>query len=139
MILKIKNRTYMENVYKKSFIFKASQYEEYQDGVCLRNGFVNCTIVAKILSSDTIEFALLDEVPPKINPRFWLPISGIEYDGDILQDRVQYGRLPKSFSWEDSNEPIVCNIFNNMHCIRFAMLSPLRIIEFLGNFEEIRG
>lgn len=128
----------MKNVYKKSFIFKAFRYEEYQGGRCLRSGFINCTIAAKVLSSDTIGFALLDEVPTKINSHFGLPIFGIEC-GDILQDRVQYGRIPGSFSWEDSNEPIVCNIFNNMHCIRFAMLSPLRIMEFFGEFEDIRG
>lgn len=128
----------MSNIYRKSFIFKAFQYEEYQDGICLRNGSINCTIVAKVLSSETIGFALLDDVPTRINPRFGLPIFGVER-GDILQDRLQYGRIPDSFSWDDPNEPIVCNIFNNMHCIRFAMLSPLRIIEFFGEFEEIRG
>lgn len=127
----------MANIYRKSFIFKASQYEEHRDGICLRKELINCTIVAKVLSSDTIGFILLDEVPTKINPRFSLPIFGVER-GDILQDRVQYGRIPDSFSWDDPNEPIVCNIFNDMHCIRFAMLSPLRIIEFLGEFEDIR-
>lgn len=125
----------MSMIYGKSFSFKAISYEEYQDGICLRNGFINCTIAAKILSKDTIGFTLLDEVPAKINPRFSLPVLGAE---DILQDRVQYGRLPQSLSWDDPNEPIVCNIFNNMHCIRFAMLSPLRIIEFIGEFVEIR-
>ena len=103
----------------------------------MRNGFLNCTIAAKVLNETTIGFALLNEVPTGINSRFGLPIFGIE-NGDILQDRVQSGRLPKSLSWEDPNEPIVCNILNSMHCIRFAMLSPLRIIEFFGEFEEIR-
>lgn len=126
----------MTNIYRKSFVFKAFQYEEYQDGMCLRNGFVDCTIVAKVLSSDTIGFVLCGEVPTRINLRFGLPIFGVGH-GDVLSDRVQYGRIPDSFCWDDSNEPIVCNIFNNMHCIRFAMLSPLRIIEFFGEFEEI--
>jgi len=127
----------MNTIYRKSFIFKALSYEEYRDGICMRNGFLNCTIAAKVLNETTIGFALLNEVPTGINSRFGLPIFGIE-NGDILQDRVQSGRLPKSLSWEDPNEPIVCNILNSMHCIRFAMLSPLRIIEFFGEFEEIR-
>ena len=57
-------------------------------------------------------------------------------DEDVLADRVQYGRLT-SIGLKDANEPIVCNIFNNMQCIRFAMTSPLRIIEFYGTFSSI--
>lgn len=80
---------------------------------------------------------LLDDVPSNLNTRFGLPIFGIQ-NGDILEDRIQYGRIPNSFSWNDSNEPLVCNIFNNMTCIRFAMLSPLRIVEFHGQFVDVR-
>lgn len=79
---------------------------------------------------------LQGKVPVRINARFGLPIFGSQY-GDILNDRIQYGRIPDSMSWYDPNEPVVCNIFNNMRCIRFAMMSPLRIVEFHGHFTDI--
>ena len=127
----------MGNIYKKAFIFDATRYEEYINGKCTRRGKINCTIAAKPITSDTLSIILMDDVPSEINSRFGLPIFGIER-GDVLADRVQYGRLPDSFSWDDPNEPLVCNIFNNMTCIRFAMMSPLRIIEFFGEFTDIR-
>lgn len=79
---------------------------------------------------------LQGELPVRINNSFRLPILGLQ-SGDILEDRVQYGRLPYSLSCPNSNEPIVCNIFSNMTYIRFAMMSPLRIVEFHGNFKNI--
>ena len=127
----------MISIYRKAFIFEASRYEEYINGTCTRRGTINCTIAAKPIRFDTLSVVLLDDVPMGINHRFGLPIFGIER-GDVLNDRIQYGRLPDSMSWDDPNEPLVCNIFNNMNCIRFAMMSPLRIIEFYGVFTDIR-
>lgn len=126
----------MNKIYKNNFIFKAERFEEYSNGVCLNKGEANTTIVAKVMDEHTIAMGLLDEIPIRINTRFGLPIFGIQ-QGDVLGDRIQYGRIPNSFSWDDSNEPIVCNIFNNMTCIRFAMLSPLRIIDFYGKFVDV--
>lgn len=126
----------MQQIYKKNFIFKADRFEEYSNGTCLNNGVTNTTIVAKVMDENTIAMGLLDDIPTRINKRFGLPIFGI-LQGDILEDRILYGRIPQSFCWDESNEPIVCNIFNNMTCIRFAMLSPLRIVDFYGRFVEI--
>ena len=98
---------------------------------------VNTTIVAKVMDESTIAMGLLDDVPSNLNTRFGLPIFGIQ-NGDVLEDRIQYGRIPDSFCWNDPNEPLVCNIFKNMTCIRFAMLSPLRIVEFQGHFVDIQ-
>lgn len=123
-------------IYKKSFIFAANRFEEYQDGKCTHRGSCNIQIVAKIINDKCIGMILQGETPVRINDRFGLPILGIKF-GDVLNDRVQYGRLPDSLKWPDSNEPIVCNIFNNMTCIRFGMLSPLRIVEFYGQFIDI--
>ena len=81
-------------------------------------------------------FHLEGDLPMHIKQDFGLPVFGIE-SGDILEDRIQYGRIPESFSWNDSTDPVVCNIFANKTCIRFAMMSPLRIVEFFGNFELI--
>lgn len=124
----------MERLYKKSFVFNAHRYEEYKDGMCLNQGRIDCKIVAEYQGFDTIIFKLEGDVPNRINKQFNLPITD---DDDILADRVQYGRLLTSHHWYDSNEPIVCNIMNTMQSIRFAMLSPLRMIEFIGRFEEI--
>lgn len=127
----------MLQVYKRNFMFKANRFEEYSNGICLDRGEINTTIAAKVMDENTIAMGLFDEVPSHINTRFGLPIFGMQ-QGDVLEDRIQYGRIPNSFSWDDPNEPIVCNIFNNMVCVRFAMLSPLRIIDFYGHFVEIQ-
>lgn len=129
--------TDMNKVYLKNFIFEAKSYEEYIDGVCISKGNCKTTIVSKLINHDCVAFGILDEVPVKIKTQFGLPVFGYA-GGDVLQDRIQYGRLPDSLSWSDSTEPIVCNIFNNLTCIRFATLSPLRIVEFYGNFIDIR-
>lgn len=148
----------MESIYQKSFVFKASRLEEYQSGRCVRQGAIECIInahkmffspynvlsvadynelEAKVAGMDIdggMSFTLSGTIPNGINLKFNLPI--IEED-DVLIDRVQYGRLTNR-AWRDSKEPVVCNIFNNMKCIRFAMTSPLRIIEFYGEFTEIK-
>lgn len=124
-------------IYKKSFVFEASRYEEFENGRCISRGECNATIIAKVLNDECIGMMLQGEVPVRINHRFGLPILGVQF-GDVLEDRVQYGRVPDSLSWPDSNEPVVCNIFDNMTCIRFAMMKPLRIIEFYGKFTDIR-
>lgn len=124
-------------IYKKSFVFEASSYEEYKEGRCIGKGPCKTTVIAKVLNDECIGMMLQGNVPVRINTKFGLPIFGIK-NGDVLEDRVQYGRLPDSMSWQDSNEPVVCNIFDNMTCIRFAMMSPLRIVEFYGRFTDIR-
>ena len=81
-------------------------------------------------------FHLEGALPMNIKRNFGLPVFGINR-GDILEDRIQYGRIPDNMSWSDPSEPVVCNIFSNKTCIRFAMMSPLRIVEFIGKFELI--
>ena len=148
----------MSSIYKKSFVFEAKRFEEYQNGKCVRQGTIECSIkahemffspydVTSMANYDELQskvggvdidggmtFSLSGNMPSGINTKFNLPI--IEED-DVLSDRVQYGRLTNR-AWRDNNEPVVCNIFNNMECIRFAMTSPLRIIEFFGEFTDIR-
>ena len=124
-------------IYKKSFIFEANRFEEYQDGRCISSGPCKTSVIAKVLNDECIGMMLKGDISVNINGQFGLPIFGSQY-GDVLIDRVQYGRIPESMSWHDSNEPVVCNIFNNMTCVRFAMMSPLRIVEFHGQFTDIR-
>lgn len=147
----------MESLYKKSFEFNANRFEEYQSGRCVSQGEIECTIkahemyfnsysVVSIANFRELEskvggmdidggmtFCLSGTIPTGINSHFNLPI--IE-DDDIQPDRIQYGRLTNR-AWKNPNEPVVCNIFNNMKCIRFAMTSPLRIIEFYGEFTDV--
>lgn len=124
-------------IYKKSFIFEANRFEEYQDGCCIGGGPCRTSVIAKVMNDECIGMMIQGDILVNINSRFGLPIFGSQY-GDVLNDRVQYGRIPDSMSWHDSNEPVVCNIFNNMTCIRFAMMSPLRIVELYGQFTDIR-
>ena len=118
----------MNRAYLKHFTFQASRYEEYVDGVCLSKGNCNTIVVSKPISHDCVAFNLVNEVPVKIWDHFELPVLGYA-GGDVLKDRIQYGRL-NTLKWHDPTEPIVCNIFNNMTCIRFATLSPLRTVNF---------
>lgn len=133
----LRHYSFMMRIYKKSFIFEATSFEEYQDGKCVNRGSCSITVVAKVLNDECIGMLIQGIFPVQINPKFGLPILGLQ-SGDVLDDRIQYGRIPDSMSWPDSNEPVVCNIFNNMNCIRFAMMSPLRIVEFYGQFTDLR-
>lgn len=127
----------MDNsIYCKSFAFQTSSFEVYQDGICLKRGSCDTRILAEPMNSECIAMMFQGNIPVKVNRRFGLPIFGAFF-GDVLEDRIQYGRLPDNMSWRDPNEPIVCNIFNNGTCIRFAMLSPLRIVDFYGEFTVI--
>jgi len=118
----------MRNVYCNPFVFMATRYEEYRDGQRVGQGPVSIKIISKVINNCAM-FHLEGNLPTRIKQDFGLPVFGIER-GDILEDRIQYGRIPDSFSWNDPTDPVVCNIFSNMTCIRFAMMSPLRIVEF---------
>ena len=124
----------MKSIYCTPFVFKASRYEEYQDGKCIGKGNVAIQIISKTKDNCAM-FHLEGELPIHIKRNFGIPIYGIKC-GDILEDRIQYGRLP-DLKWDDPTDPVVCNIFANKTCIRFALMNPLRIIEFFGDFELI--
>lgn len=132
----------MKNIYCTPFVFHAIRYEEYKDGECIGKGNVDIKIISKTITYTNAypyKFAMfhLDGcLTMDIKRSFGIPVFGIE-NGDILSDRIQYGRIPDSGSFPNPLDPVVCNIFANKTCIRFAMMSPLRIIEFYGNFELI--
>jgi len=126
----------MKDLYCMPFVFQATKYEVYQDGRCIDMGATDVQIISK--TKDDIAFFHLEGViPTDIKRNFAFPIYGIE-QGDILEDRIQYGRLPVDINhWPLPLDPPVCNIFSNKTCIRFALLSPLRIVEFYGYFDLI--
>lgn len=125
----------MRTIYRTPFVFQATRYEEYQDGRCISSGPTSVQIIS-MTREDCAMFHLEGEIPTRVKRNFGLPVFGI-MRGDILPDRIQYGRIPDSYSWSDPTDPVVCNIFANKTCIRFAMMSPLRIVEFYGYFEQI--
>lgn len=118
-------------IYGNSFVFHATRYEEWCDQRCTRKGNVDATITA-LVSGRSVHFRIEGNPQLQMDSAFVLPIT--DTDG-VLTDRVQYGRLPMYQPNNlSSSTPIVCNIFFNMTCIRFAMMAPLRIVEFYGNF-----
>lgn len=78
------------NIYKKSFIFKADRFEEYQDGYCINSGQCVIELIAKVINDNCISMLLRGSLPVRINNQFGLPIFGVN-SGDVLADRVQYG------------------------------------------------
>lgn len=118
-------------IYGNSFVFHATRYEEWCNQRCTRQGSVDATITAQV-SGRSVRFCIDGNPQIQVDSVFSLPMTDAD---DVLADRVQYGRLPM-FQPNNlsSSTPIVCNIFFNMTCIRFAMMAPLRIVEFYGSF-----
>lgn len=55
---------------------------------------------------------------------------------DLLEDRVQYGRLrPIDYVSGVVSTPIVCNIFPQTGILCLATPNPLRLVEFTGVFQ----
>jgi len=125
----------MKSIYLTPFVFRATRYEEYKEGICIGQQNVDIHIISKVINNCAM-FHLEGNMSMNMKRNFGLPVFGVE-SGDILEDRIMYGRLPDSFSWQDPTDPLVCEIFASKTSIRFAMLSPLRIIEFTGYFELI--
>ena len=80
-----------------------------------------------------MKFSLIGN-PTYIDDKFSLPTNS----DDLLEDRVQYGRL-RSIDYISgiSSKPIVCNIFPQNGILRFATPNPLRLVEFSGIFKLI--
>ncbi|MBD5422727.1 MAG: hypothetical protein HDR49_06845 [Bacteroides sp.] len=121
------------SIYRKNFTFKAYEYNEMIVGGGNTTNPTKATISAEVISSDVIHFSIFNQ-PSGVAPVFVLPILGSEQGGDILSDRIMYGRLPQFDFGARPMIPVVCEIFNNMNTIRFAFLNPIRIVEFYGQF-----
>lgn len=123
----------MNHLFKRNFNFKANSYEEYCNGQLTDRDFIDLIISATV-NSNHVHFDIYGDMyqghSVEMHNNFNITLVG----ADILPDRIQYGLLPRYYSGENRYIPVVCNIFNNKACIRFAMLNPLRIIEFKGYF-----
>lgn len=125
--------TILNSILHQSFEFYSKSFEVYENGCCIQHEPCNTHISAEFSIFIGMTFRLIDN-PTYIEDRFSLPTS---YD-DLLEDRVQYGRL-RSIDYISgvSSRPIVCNIFPQEGILRFATPSPLRLIEFSGVFRLI--
>lgn len=125
----------LSSLLNRSFTFYADSFEEYQNGRCINRGMCNAQISA-VVHYGKVDFSITnsDSLPTTlpISTKFSISLGGPD---DLLEDRIQYGRLPMNMYSINSYLPIVCNIFPQNNLIRFAMLSPLRLIEFHGRIE----
>lgn len=117
----------------KSFEFDATSYEIYENGRCIHRATCNTHISAEHSIFIGMMFRMRNN-PTYIDDNFSLPTSS----DDLLEDRVQYGRLsPTDYISGVSSKPIVCNIFPQKGVLRFATPNPLRLVEFSGRFRLI--
>ena len=121
----------LSSLLNRSFTFYADSFEEYQNGRCINRGMCNAQIRAAV-HYGKVDFSIINGNSLSISTRFSINLG--EPD-DLLEDRIQYGRLPMNMYSINSYLPIVCNIFPQNNLLRFGMLSPLRLIEFHGRIE----
>lgn len=116
-----------------SFEFDAISYEIYENGRCIQRAICNTHVSAEYSQFKGMVFKMSNN-PTYIDDNFSFATS---FD-DLLEDRVQYGKLRPidSFSGVFSI-PIVCNIFPQNGILRFATPNPLRIVEFSGSFKIV--
>ena len=116
-----------------SFEFDAISYEVYESGCCIQRAKCNTHILAEHSLFQEMVFKLRNN-PTYIDDFFSFTILS----DDLLEDRVQYGRLtPIDYVTGVASTPIVCNIFPQNGVIRFATPNPLRLVEFSGIFKLI--
>lgn len=128
----IKNIEKNRQLLHKSFIFHASSYEIYESGQCTDSGVCQITINAHASDYD-MSFYVQHNNEISIDKYF-----SIEFrSDDLLMDRIEYGRLPIKPHVGSNTLPIVCEIFQQYNILRFALLSPLRLIEFMGTIKKL--
>lgn len=126
----------MENLFCKTFRFKATRYEEWQIGQCISSGLCDTTIEMLGASETTymplLCFKLKNIAKVKIDTEF----SFLLYSATALGDRIQLV-APSDFN---PNTPCVCHLFfeyDELTCVRFAMTNPDRIVEYYGELEQL--
>lgn len=121
-----------QEILHEPFIFHAYNYEIYEKGKLLKSEKCNITINA-FTSDYEISFFIQHNNEIIINNKF-----SIEFrSDDLLIDRIQYGRLPQNMNIGSNTLPIVCEIFPQKNILRFAVLLPLRLIEFTGHLQKL--
>lgn len=122
------------DVYRKSFVFRATRYEEWMDGQCINGDLFETDIVAEASSYD-IQFYISNVGNLEINNT-----STFEYEDEsteLVLDRIIYSH---DSDFLKSKEPVECQLFkviSGISCIRFTLPSPLRVIEFYGSLTKV--
>lgn len=115
----------------QSFKFDAVSYEIHETGRCIQHTTSCCTQVFAEYSESLGMIFRMKNNPTYLDDNFSLATDS----DDLLEDRVQYGRLcPIDDFYGVQSTPIVCNIFPQKGVLRFATPNPLRIVEFSGKF-----
>ena len=123
----------LKSILHKSFEFNSTSYEIYESGCCIQHETCNTYIFTEHSIYIGMRFRIINN-PTYIDDKFSLATSS----EDLLEDRVQYGRLrPIDNTNGVSSKPIVCNIFPQNGILRFATPNPLRLVEFSGIFKLI--
>lgn len=121
----------MMDLYCKSFVFKVTRYEEWNDRKCVSNGNTNLKVIAIPINGYMV-FRILGKLELDIEYGFELNMNPIRQ----MSDYIQYGALPENMSTRQSKVPRVCKLCNNQTYISFDLLSPLRNIIFYGYYDE---
>lgn len=122
------------DVYRKSFVFHATRYEEWMDGQCLNGDLLETDIVAEASDYD-IQFYISNVGNLEINCS-----SSFEFEDEsteLILDRIIYNH---NTDFSKPKEPVECQLFkviSGISCIRFTLPSPLRVIEFYGNLTKV--
>lgn len=125
------NNILLESFLNQAFEFQATSYEIYAYGVCIERDTCRTFVKAEFSIYLGMIFWL------KNNPTYIKDCFSVKTaHDDLLQDRVQYGRLhPTDYFSGVSSKPIVCNIFPKDGILRFATPNPLQLVEFSGTFK----
>ncbi len=119
----------LANFLYQPFEFEATSYEIYESGCCLCRDTCHTHVTATISDEHDMIFSI------KNNPSYIDDVFGLgTAPGDLLDDRVQYGRMPYSTYGINPSTPIACNIFPHKNILRFVTSNPLRLIEFTGRY-----
>ena len=122
------------DIYKNSFSFHVTRYEEWMNGQCLRKGFIETEIVAESTTTD-IRFYISDKGTLDINDSSVFEFT--DETNELILDRITYYH---EADFPESNAPVECQLFIDgamISGIRFTLINPLRVIEFYGNIIEI--
>lgn len=123
-------KSLLESILNHSFEFNALSYEIYENGSCIQKCYCNTRIIAEYSIFGEMMFCIQNNTT-YIDDNF----SFNTESDDLLEDRVQYGRLKPIDDYIGvSSTPIVCNLFPQNGILRLATPNPLRIVEFAGKY-----
>lgn len=113
------------------FVFNVTHYEEWCNQICVSKDKVNLKIVA-VPANGFMSFRILGDLKIDIDCGFGINMKLTK----LCDSYIQYGDFPSKMIAKNPTVPLICVLFDNLKCIRFKLLSPLRWIDFYGLYEE---